>query len=284
MDVIFHISNGDTIHERYDGDVTFSEIEEMFKTKYLHEATKIRFLYQGKILTGEMKLSDIGYIHPREIMTYPTPMLKPKPKQEQPSNTTNSTQSPQNLKQPGNAEQSSISQSQNQTNKNKYEPKKENSPAISEKTTTKTTALPTEKKSTETKQNSTQNSQTPSKSTSNPSSSQSFQPSQPKPAESKPKQAENKNSIPKPKQPQPLPAGAKPPSQQDLNKARNPGVEKVRKIVLEKPNSSLYAVINSIGKSDPVLADKVRANPIPFLTLLGIPYKIENGKIVLQEK
>lgn len=278
MEVIFHISNGDTIHERYDGEITISEIEDLFKAKYLTEATKIRFLYQSKILNPDDKLSSINYTHPKEIIVYPTPMLKPK----------------QNIYDPRTQSSTKPSEAKDKTTSTK--PNDVPKPAVAAKPNlpNQTTANQTPETSRSqvndpntpnkniTKDNDSQNSN--SSSPQSQSSRQQSSSNPQKPNDNRNQQNANQNPQSQNRPISGVTPGPRPPSQQDLNKVRNQSVESVRKIILEKPNVSLYAVINSIAKTDPGLADKIRQNPRPFLAVMGIPYKVENGQIVIQNK
>jgi len=103
----------------------------------------------------------------------------------------------------------------------------------------------------------------------------------PEPGKKIPKDA---NSQKKKEKPRPMPPRTNPSRPARMESMRplkpNPKCEKVRGIIMEKPPYSLEAVVSSISKNDPVLADNIKKNPAPFLALMGVPFTIDDdGKL-----
>ena len=213
MEIIIQISNGDTIHENYNPEITIGEVSESIIAKYLPNANKIRLLFNSKFLDPNSKLSDIGYIPGKIIMGYPSPALKPKPKPQ--------------VEEKKEIPKEKIPQPQEK-------PKQENvKPPVKE----------TPKEPQKTKPNT--HKKVPSPKVRGPKIQQ----------QSKQGQQPNKP---------------------------NPKVEKVRNLILENPPNSLDAVISSISKNDPVLADRIRKNPAPFLALVGVHFTMDDGKPIIK--
>ena len=240
MEVIFLISNGERIHEKYDSELTIGEISESFLTKYLPNSQSARFLYNSKLLNPDQKLSEIGYTEGKIIIVYPKPALKPK---EQ-------TQNPKSPKQEEKPKATTNENSQQKTNKTQTaEPK------------TATSKIP-------------QPQQQPKAEIPKPVQQQQHQQNHSQIHHSGPSHSSQTTQ-------QPQNQRANPPHSANMIKP-DPKFMKLRELIMEDPPHSLDAVIDSIIEDDPVLGDRIKRNPKPFLALMGISYENDNGNITLK--
>lgn len=242
------ISNGDKIHEKYDGELTFEEISESFLSKYLPNSQSARFLFNSKILKPEQKLSEIGYSDGKIIFVYPKPALKPK-EPTQPSNPPKQEEKQKNENMP---KTSNDSQKQNAETKSTTP----STPQHSQNLQQETIKEPKTQQQQQIPQ--TQNPHIIHQPQSNALSNHA---------------PVNHNS-------------ANPQRNQMKNAHKlkpDPKFIKLRELILEDPPNSFNAVIDSISADDPVLGDRIKRNPRQFLALMGISYKDEDGKITLKK-
>lgn len=73
MFLTIRVLNGDLLTYEYNDETTIGDIKKELLSKDLKNATKIRLIYQNKLLEDEKTLSEISYTSDKEILAYPFP-------------------------------------------------------------------------------------------------------------------------------------------------------------------------------------------------------------------